>query len=97
MEADDAAVAAEAGGDVEVAVDVEGHALGAAEAAVEDGGGAVGVDGVDGLVGAGGGGGDEQDAVGAEAEVVEGDGGLEGGEDEDFGGCCGLEVEAGAG
>ncbi len=68
----------EGGGDVEVAVDVEGHALGAALAAEVDGPGAVGGDGVDGLVGAGGGSGDHEDTVGAEAEVVEGDGGFEG-------------------
>jgi hypothetical protein len=83
-DADDAAMAVEGGGDVEIAVDVEGHPLGTAEAAVEDGGVAVRVDSVDGLVGAGGGGGDHEDTVGAEAEVVEGDGGLEGGEDEDL-------------
>jgi len=57
-DADDAAVAVERGGDLEVVVGVEGHALGAAEAAVEDRGVAVGVDGVDALVAAGGGGGD---------------------------------------
>ena len=61
-DADDAALAAEAGGDVEVVVDVEGQALGAAEAAVEDGGVAVAVDGVDDLVGGGGGAGDEEGA-----------------------------------
>ena len=100
-DADDAAAAVEAGGDVQVVVDVEGDALGAAEALVEDGGGAVGVDGVDGLVGAGGGAGDEECSGGIEGEVVGGDGGLEGGVDEDFaaaaGGGGGGDLEDGAG
>jgi hypothetical protein len=59
-DADDAALAVEAGGDVEIVVDVEGHALGAAEALIEDGGVAVAVDGVDGLVRRGGGARDEE-------------------------------------
>src|SRR5580704_12988336 len=49
-DADDAALASEAGGDVEIVVDIEGHALGAAQALVKDGGVAVAVDGVDRLV-----------------------------------------------
>jgi hypothetical protein len=89
-ETDDAAVTAEAGGYVEVAVDVEGHALGAAEASVVDGGVAVWIDGVDVLVGADGGGRNHEDAVGTEAEVVEGGGWLEGGEDEDLTGAVGI-------
>ena len=97
-EADDASVASQGGGYVEVAVDVESHALGAAKAPVVHGGGAVGVDGVDVLVGADGGGGDHQDAVGTEAEVVESGGGLEGGEDEDFAGTAGgVRVACGGG
>ncbi len=84
VDADDAALAVEAGGDVEVVVDVEGHALGAAEALIEDGGVAVAVDGVDDLVGGGGGAGDEERAGVVEGEVVGGDAGLERGVDEDL-------------
>jgi len=83
-------VAAEAGGYVEVAVDVEGHALGSAEASVVGGGVAVGINGIDVLVGADGGRGDHEDAIGTEAEMVEGCRGLEGGEDEDFAGAVGI-------
>src|SRR5713226_10372758 len=43
IDADDAALAAEAGGDVEVVVDVEGDALGAAQSLVINGGVAVAV------------------------------------------------------
>ena|ERR1700723_688930 len=50
-DADDAALATETGGDVKIVADIEGHALGAAEALIEDCGVAVAVDGVDGLVG----------------------------------------------
>ena len=46
-DADDSTLAVKAGGDVEVVVDVEGHALGTAESLVEDGDVAVAVDGVE--------------------------------------------------
>ena len=83
-DADDAALAVEACGYVEVVVDVEGEALSAAEALVEDSGVAVAVDGVDGLVAGGGGAGDEEGSGVVEGEMVGGDAGLEGGEDEDL-------------
>ena len=47
---DDAAQAAEAGGDVEIVIDVEGYALCAAESLIEDGGVAVAIDCVDDLI-----------------------------------------------
>jgi len=100
-DAEDAALAVEAGGDVEVAVDVEGHALSAAETLIEDSGVAVAVDGVDGLVAAGGGAGDEERARVVEGEVVGGDGGFERGVDEDLAtGAVGVgaaDLEDGAG
>jgi hypothetical protein len=105
-DADDAALAVERCGDVEVAGDVEGHALGAAESLVEDGGLAVAVDGVDGLVAGGGGAGDEERALVVEGEVVGGDAGLERGVDEDLavaqdparaGRALGPDLEDGAG
>ena len=51
VDSNDASLATKAGGDVEVAVDVEGHTLGAAETLIEDGCVAVAIDGVDGLIG----------------------------------------------
>src|SRR5947209_646282 len=95
-EADDAALAAKGGGDVEVVVSVEGEALGSTEAFEEGGGVAVAVDGVDGLGGGGGGAGDEEGVLAVEGEVVGGHGGLEGGEDEDFA-AGGADFEDGSG
>ena len=51
IDADDAAAAMERGGDIDVAGGIERQALGTAQAAVEDGGVAGGVDGVDDVVG----------------------------------------------
>jgi hypothetical protein len=101
VDADDAALSVEAGGDVEVVVGVNCHALGAAEALVEDGGVAVAVDGVDGLVGGGGGAGDEECSGVVEGEMVGGDAGFERGVDEDLAaGAVGVgaaDLEDGAG
>src|SRR4051812_47639305 len=76
-DANDAALTAKAGGDVEIVFEIEGHALGAAESLEEDGGVAVAVDGVNSLIGRGGGPGDEERPLLVEGEVIGGDGGLE--------------------
>ena len=94
-DADDASLAVEAGGDVEVVVDIEGETLGAPETLVEDGGVAVAIDGVDGLVAGRGGASDEEGSGVVEGEMVRGDAGLEGGEDEDL--AAGIDLEDGAG
>jgi len=93
-DAHDSALAVQAGGNVEVAVNVEGHALRAAESLVEDRCAAVAVDGVNGLIGGRGGAGDEERVVCVEREVVGGDGGFECGEDEDL--AVGVDLKDGA-
>ena len=98
--AEDATLTAVAGGHVEVAFNVERHALRTAEAGEEGRGVAVAVDGVDGLAGGGGGAGDEEGSGFVEGEVVGGYRGLQGGEDEDFagfGGVGGGDLEDGSG
>ena len=67
-DADDASLAAQAGGYVEVALYVEGDALSAAEALIKDGRVAVAIDGVNGLIGRRGGAGDKESA-----DIVEGE------------------------
>src|SRR5579859_816548 len=83
-DANDAAAATERGHDEEVSVLVEGEALRAAEAAIEDVDFAVLGDAIDAVVTGGGGAADVEFAAWMESEVIGGEGGLERGEDEDF-------------
>src|SRR5574340_651905 len=88
---DDAALAGERGGYVEVTLDVESQPLGAAQTAVVHAHAAVGVDLVHAVEAGSGGSGDEQAAVGAEGEVIGRDAGLQGGIDEDLAVAADLE------
>ena len=95
-DAHDAAFAVERGGDVQVAVDVEGEALGTTEATVEHRDFAFRTDHVYGVEAAGRGPGDVEVAVRAERQVIGGDAGLESGEDVDLAIASDLEDGAAA-
>src|ERR1019366_2797995 len=95
MDADDAFAAGKRSGDVQTALVVEGHALRAAEAAVENVHFAVAGDAVDAIVARSGGAGNVEVAVGAEGQVVGRHGLLQGGEDEDL--AVGTDLEDGSG
>ena len=93
-DADDAAAAAERGDDIEIFVLIEGEALRAAEAAIEDVDFAVLGDAIDAVVAGGGGAADVEFAAWMEREMIRGDGRLERGEDENF--ALGADLENGA-
>src|ERR1051326_6962117 len=95
-EADDAALALERGGAVEVPFGVEGEALGTSESAVESGDGSVQVNAVDGVEAGSRGAGDEEVAVGSERQVIGGDTRLESGEDKNLAVAGNLEDGAAA-
>src|SRR5436309_3340192 len=69
-DANNTALSAQAGGDVEIVVDIESDALRAAESLVKNSRVAVAVDGVDGLIGGGGGAGDEEGADVVKRQMV---------------------------
>src|SRR5437899_4899045 len=83
-DANDAAAAAKGGDDKEILVLVEGEALRAAEAAIEDMDFAILGDAIDAVIAGRGGAADVEFAAWVEGEVVGGDGWLESGEDENF-------------
>jgi hypothetical protein len=87
-DADDAAAAMEAGGQINVALFGEREALGTAQSAIPGTGVAVGLDGPDGVVGAKRGAGDKEGSGGVDCDVIGGRAGLEGGVDEDLAGSC---------
>src|ERR1017187_5564744 len=95
MDADHAFAAGKRSGDVQTALVVEGHALRAAEAAIEHVHLAVAGDAVDAVVARSGGAGDVEVAVGTEGQVVGRHGLLQGGEDEDL--AVGTDLEDGSG
>jgi hypothetical protein len=93
-DADQAAAAVEAGGEIDVSLARDGQALRTAEAAIPGARVAVGLDGPDGVVGGERRGGDEERAGGVDGEVIGGDAGLERGVDEDL--ALGIDLEDGA-
>src|SRR5690242_13716240 len=81
---DDAALAAQGGGGVEIAVHVEGQALRTSQATIEDSHCAVRVNPIDGIKARGSRSGHEQFTRSAESHVVGGDAGLQGGKNKNL-------------
>src|SRR4051812_43893186 len=69
----DAPAAGEGSGDVKISFSIEGHALRAAQPAIEDADGSMLIDAINGIEAGGGGARNVQNAIGAKGEMIGGD------------------------